>query len=36
MKYWKLSRFIKDKNEYSNLVKSIKKYYQFIKDTHIY
>ena len=35
MRYWKCKRFIKDKDDFENLKKSVKKNYEFLKANHL-
>ena len=35
MKFWKCKKFIKDKDDYNDLKKSVKRNYEFIKANHL-
>ena len=35
MRYWKCKRFIKEKDDFENLKKSVKKNYEFLKANHL-
>ena len=36
VRYWKIHRFVKDPDVYSEVMKVIKRNFEFLKNTHIY